>query len=65
MRTTPPRNPYPGLRPFREDEQYLYFGREAAVDAMVDRLCSRRFLAVLGSSGQATDVLLNNADWGT
>ena len=59
MRTTLPRNPYPGLRPFREDEQYLYFGREAAVDAMVDRLCSRRFLAVLGSSGSGKSSLIN------
>jgi WD40 repeat protein len=58
MRTTPPRNPYPGLRPFREDEQDLYFGREAAVDAMVDRLGSRRFLAVLGSSGSGKSSLI-------
>src|SRR3984957_2070659 len=59
MATTVPVNPYPGLRPFHEDEQYLYFGREAAVDAMVDRLKGRRFLAVLGTSGSGKSSLVN------
>ncbi len=31
-------NPFPGLRPFHEDEEYLFFGRENQVDAMVDKL---------------------------
>ena len=29
-------NPFPGLRPFREEEEYLFFGREGLVDRMVD-----------------------------
>jgi hypothetical protein len=28
-------NPFPGLRPFREDEEHLFFGRESQVDSMV------------------------------
>ena len=52
-------NPYPGLRPFSENEEYLYFGREAAVDAMIDRLKGRRFLAVLGTSGSGKSSLVN------
>ena len=44
-------NPFPGLRPFREDEEHLFFGRENQVDAMVDKLAATRFLAVLGTSG--------------
>ena len=27
-------NPYPGLRPFREEEEYLFFGRERQVDVL-------------------------------
>jgi hypothetical protein len=33
-------NPFPGLRPFREEEEHLFFGRELQVDAMVDKLAS-------------------------
>ena len=59
MGTAVPANPYPGLRPFGESEQHLYFGRDAAVDAMVDRLKGRRFLAVLGTSGSGKSSLVN------
>lgn len=52
-------NPFPGLRPFREGEEHLFFGRERQVDAMVDRLAKRRFLAVLGSSGSGKSSLVN------
>ena len=44
-------NPFPGLRPFREDEEHLFFGREHQVDRMVDKLAAAHFLAVVGTSG--------------
>ena len=53
------KNPFPGLRPFREDEEYLFFGRENQVDAMVDKLASARFLAVVGTSGSGKSSLVN------
>mgnify|MGYP002810395656 CR=1 FL=1 len=37
---TPHNNPFPGLRPFHEDEAHLFFGRESQVDAMVDKLAA-------------------------
>jgi hypothetical protein len=43
--------PYPGLRPFGRDEMEIFFGREAALDTMLDRLAETKFLAVLGPSG--------------
>lgn len=52
-------NPFPGLRPFREEEEYLFFGREHQVDALVDKLAQRRFLAVVGSSGSGKSSLVN------
>ena len=52
-------NPFPGLRPFREDEEYLFFGRENQVDAMVDKLADTRFLAVVGTSGSGKSSLVN------
>lgn len=52
-------NPFPGLRPFRDDEAYLFFGRESQVDAMVDKLAKRHFLAVVGTSGSGKSSLVN------
>ena len=53
------RNPFPGLRPFREDEEYLFFGRENQVDAMVNKLAATHFLAVVGTSGSGKSSLVN------
>src|SRR5215475_9454735 len=52
-------NPYPGLRPFREEEEYLFFGRERQVDVMVNALAEARFLAVVGTSGSGKSSLVN------
>ncbi|TKB94872.1 MAG: hypothetical protein E8D41_02855 [Nitrospira sp.] len=52
-------NPFPGLRPFREDEECVFFGRERQVDAMVDKLAATRFLAVVGTSGSGKSSLVN------
>jgi formylglycine-generating enzyme required for sulfatase activity len=56
-RTT--RNPFPGLRPFRTNEEYLFFGRENQVDRMIDKLATHRFLAVIGTSGSGKSSLVN------
>lgn len=53
------RNPFPGLRPFQEAEEYLFFGRESQIDAMVDKLAATRFLAVIGTSGSGKSSLVN------
>jgi len=52
-------NPFPGLRPFREDEEHLFFGRENQVDAMVNKLAATHFLAVVGNSGSGKSSLVN------
>lgn len=52
-------NPFPGLRPFFESEEHLFFGREHQVDAMVDKLAESRFLAVVGPSGSGKSSLVN------
>ncbi len=53
------RNPFPGLRPFREDEAQLFFGRENQIDTMVNKLAATRFLAVVGTSGSGKSSLVN------
>jgi tetratricopeptide (TPR) repeat protein len=52
-------NPFPGLRPFREEEEYLFFGREGQIDRIVDKLAAKRFLAVVGPSGSGKSSLVN------
>jgi WD40 repeat protein len=52
-------NPFPGLRPFRENEEHLFFGRESQVDAIVDKLALARFLAIVGTSGSGKSSLVN------
>ncbi len=52
-------NVFPGLRPFRTDEEHLFFGRESQIDSMVDVLAKSRFLAVVGTSGSGKSSLVN------
>ena len=52
-------NPFPGLRPFHENEEHLFFGRESQIDTMVDELAATRFLAVVGTSGSGKSSLVN------
>jgi WD40 repeat protein len=62
MKSTAPgksANPFPGLRPFRESEEHLFFGRESQVDTMIDKLARTRFLAVVGTSGSGKSSLVN------
>jgi WD40 repeat protein len=50
--------PYPGLRSFRRDEAYIFFGRETTINEMVRRLAAHRFLAVTGTSGSGKSSLV-------
>ena len=51
-------NPFPGLRPFQEDEGHLFFGREDQIDELMRRLRRYRFLAVVGTSGSGKSSLV-------
>ena len=51
-------NPFPGLRSFDQDQDYLFFGRERNIDELLKLLRHNRFLAVLGSSGSGKSSLI-------
>src|SRR5690242_3279225 len=69
--------PYLGLRPFREADEKLFFGREQQINAALRQLEDHAFLAVVGSSGSGKSsfvqagllpvvrqgFLLGTADW--
>jgi len=46
-----PKNPFVGLRPFETADYSLFFGRDAQVEDLLERLRRTRFLAVVGCSG--------------
>jgi hypothetical protein len=43
--------PFRGLEVFREQDSRFFFGREAVVQRLMDKLDTSRFLAVVGPSG--------------
>src|SRR5262245_228642 len=51
-------SPFPGLRPFREDETHLFFGRETHRRELLKRLSTTRFVAVVGTSGSGKSSLI-------
>jgi Flp pilus assembly protein TadD/energy-coupling factor transporter ATP-binding protein EcfA2 len=53
-------NPFPGLRPFEPDEDYLFFGREKQIDELQRRLRGHRFLSVVGNSGSGKSSLVRS-----
>lgn len=52
------RNPFPGLRPFKESESHLFFGREKQIDELLNILQNTRLLAVVGASGSGKSSLV-------
>lgn len=51
-------NPFPGLRSFSTEEDYLFFGRENQIKESIERLTQKRFLAIIGSSGSGKSSLV-------
>jgi hypothetical protein len=50
--------PYPGFRPFERHEAPIFFGRYDQIVEMLHRLETRRFLAVVGTSGSGKSSLV-------
>ena len=51
-------NPFPGLRPFTSEEDYLFFGREDQTNELLQLLREHRFIAVVGTSGSGKASLV-------
>ena len=50
--------PYPGLRPFNEDESIFFKGREGHIDKIISQLQEKKFLMVTGASGDGKSSLI-------
>ncbi len=53
------KNPFPGLRPFRRDENHLFFGRESQVSEVLDKLIKNKFIGIVGNSGIGKSSFVN------
>ncbi len=50
-------NPYRGLEVFEESDQFLYHGRDRAIEQLLDALAREDFVAVIGISGSGKSSL--------
>ena len=57
-----PRNPFPGLRPFREDECLIFYGRNSQKDEVLARLNQSQLVFITGPSGCGKSSLIKG--WG-
>jgi len=51
-------NPFPGLRPFEEQDADLFFGRETQIEELEQKLGEHHFVAVIGASGCGKSSLI-------
>jgi WD40 repeat protein len=53
-----PACPYPGMRPFSENDEGRFFGRDGEIDELLNRLRLEPFLTVIGASGSGKSSLV-------
>lgn len=51
-------NPFPGLRPFSENESHLFFGREGQSETILNYISQYKFAAITGASGSGKSSLV-------
>jgi len=59
MGTSAMSNPFPGLRPFRMEENHLFFGRKNQVSEVLEKLTANKFVAIVGNSGIGKSSFVN------
>jgi len=50
---------YPGVQPFRTDQQHLFFGRNADIEALFELVFTEKVTVLFGDSGYGKSSLLN------
>ena len=50
--------PYPGLRPFNDDESIFFKGREQNIDTIIELFEKKKFMMLTGASGDGKSSLV-------
>jgi energy-coupling factor transporter ATP-binding protein EcfA2 len=50
--------PYPGLRPFNDDESIFFKGRDKNIDSIIELLEKNKFVMLTGASGDGKSSLV-------
>ena len=50
--------PYPGLRPFNEEESIFFRGREEHIESIITLLQEKKFLMLTGASGDGKSSMV-------
>ena len=50
--------PYPGLRPFNDDESIFFRGRERNIETIIDLFEKKKFMMLTGASGDGKSSLV-------
>jgi HEAT repeat protein len=58
---TPPVTPYPGLRPYQENEQTRFYGRKADAEALISKILHNRLTLLFAATGVGKSSLLQAA----
>lgn len=53
------KNPFPGIRPFRQSDAEHFFGRGHLTEELFNKLENKRFVSVVGTSGCGKSSLIN------
>jgi hypothetical protein len=53
------KNPFPGIRPFRQADAECFFGRTHLILELLDKLEQKRFVSIVGTSGCGKSSLIN------
>lgn len=59
MTNAPTTYRYPGVQPFRTDQQHLFFGRNSDIDALFELIFTEKVAVLYGKSGYGKSSLLN------
>ncbi|MBU0655911.1 MAG: hypothetical protein KJ914_12400, partial [Gammaproteobacteria bacterium] len=61
MSQNTPNAPYPGLRPYREDEQNSFFGRDTDSKVLIDKILVHRLTLLFAATGVGKSSMLQAA----
>lgn len=61
LATIPAEGPYKGLRPYEEQDQHAFFGRDADCNILIDKILANKLTLLFAATGVGKSSLLQAA----